>query len=189
MPLTELTPVKPGEPIKASTMNELIRLAVAGRAFSQGFVSSSGVATRGRSVSGVVTPISSIKMQVLETIPAAIWDASTGELEPRFFKARRFVPQTEEVGDPPEYEYTGKFIPEFVDDPPVPVYIRGVSYMIDPINVTADKYRVGLGVSVSGAPWTDLPFYDPDLFDIDDPTTYQVTVELFNVSCTEFPVE
>lgn len=84
MPLDLLAPVKPGDPIKADTMNELIARAKSFRGFAGGFSSSSGTATRQVTRGG-----SSLRWgQAVGAISAAVgWaaaDRGTGQVQ--FYK-------------------------------------------------------------------------------------------------------
>jgi hypothetical protein len=134
---------------------------------------------------GAAASVGPLKFQILTPVDAATWDNETGELEPAYFKARLLVPGVFGEGDPDEGEYTGKFKPK----PNEPVYVRGVSYLPDAVNVTEGSFRVGMGIRVSGPPWDSEPFYVVEDFDEENWETFKVEVELFNVSCSERDIE
>jgi hypothetical protein len=128
--------------------------------------------------STAAAPPGPVKFQIVESVPGATWDDTLGELEPAYFKARLFTPQI--VSD----ALTGLFIPQ-VDDEDDPLYVRGVSYLTDGVTISSGRFRIGLGMRVSGDPWDKVPFYDEGAFDEEDWETFPVTLELFNASCLE----
>jgi hypothetical protein len=140
-----------------------------------------GIPVRIAKVRSGVTNISQLKFQILTTIAASDWDYATARLTQKDFKARLFTPHKESD------EFTGDFEPKPSGDGAI--YLKGVSYFPDAVTINEGNFRVGLGIRVSGSPWNKEPFYVEDDFDENDWETFQVSVELFNASCTQLPLE